>query len=155
MEWMAIVLLLVFSLALIVLEIIFIPGTTIFGLAGLILAVIGIFISFKSLGAVMGFSILAGFVALTGIALVYGLRSGVWRKFALNHTISSKVNDENKVLLKIGDLGKAISTLRPSGKAQFNEAIVEVHTQGPFLEAGCSVRIVRFDTNKIFVAASN
>ncbi len=67
MEWMAIIFLLVFSLALIVLEIIFIPGTTIFGLAGLILAVIGIFISFKSLGAVMGFSILGGFAALSAV----------------------------------------------------------------------------------------
>jgi membrane-bound ClpP family serine protease len=155
MEWMAIVLLLVFSLALIVLEVIFIPGTTIFGIAGLIFAVIGIFISFKSLGAVVGFSILGGFVAVTITAVIYGFKAQVWRKFALNTTISSKVNEENKVLLQIGDVGRAISALRPSGKARFNEAVVEVHTLGSFLEVGCPVKIVRFDLNKIFVAAAD
>lgn len=153
MEWMAVVFLLVFSLALIILEVIFIPGTTIFGIVGLIFAVIGIFISFKNLGPTIGFSILGGFTTLTIISVIYGLKSEAWRKFALNTTISSKVNEENKVFLKLGDTGKAISALRPSGKAQFNEAIVEVHTAGSFLEAGCLVKIVRLDVNKIVVSA--
>jgi membrane-bound ClpP family serine protease len=135
------------------LEVIFIPGTTIFGIAGLIFAVIGIFISFKNLGPTMGFSILGGFTTLTVIALVYGFKSNAWRKFALNTTISSRVNEENKILLKLGDTGKAISALRPSGKAQFNEAVVEVHTAGSFLEAGCPVKIVRLDVNKVVVSA--
>jgi membrane-bound ClpP family serine protease len=155
MEWMAMVLLLVFGLALIVLEVIFIPGTTIFGIAGLILAVVGIFLSFNMLGAVIGFSIMGGFVTLTLAAIVYGLKSQVWRRFALNTTSSSRVNEENKILLRVGDTGKSLSALRPSGKATFNESVVEVHTLGSFLGAGCPVKIIRFETNKIFVTAAD
>jgi membrane-bound ClpP family serine protease len=56
------------------------------------------------------------------------------------------------VLLQIGDIGKAISALRPSGKAQFNEAVVEVHSLSSFLEVGCPVKIIRVEVNKVFVA---
>jgi membrane-bound ClpP family serine protease len=155
MEWISIVLLLIFALTLIVLEVIFIPGTTIFGIAGLVLAVIGIFFSFKSLGAVVGMSILSGFVAITVSAIIYGLKSEVWRKFALNTTSSSKVNEENKILLKVGDTGRTLSALRPSGKARFDESVVEVHTLGSFLEVGSPITIIRFEMNKIFVASAD
>jgi membrane-bound ClpP family serine protease len=155
MEWFTIILLLVISLALIVIEIVFIPGTTLFGVAGFIFAAIGLFIAFKNLGNTHGLILLGEFTAVAAAVIYYSLRSEAWRRYALNSTISSKVNDENKILLQIGDTGRTISALRPSGKASFNERIVEVHTLGSFLDAGSLVKVIRLESNKIFVAPSD
>lgn len=152
MEWITIIFLLIFSLGLIVIEIIFIPGTTLFGVAGLAFAVIGIYIGFHNLGTPTGFTVLAVFLAVAAITIFYSFKSQAWRRFALNTANTSKVNDENKILLKIGDTGKAVSALRPSGKVQFNDRIIEVHTLGSFLDAGCPVKVIRLDYNKVVVA---
>ena len=155
MEWIAILLLLIFSLALIVIEIIFIPGTTLFGVAGLAFAAIGIYIGFINLGETAGFLVLGGFLAVGAVTVYYSFKSQAWRRFALTNTISSKVNEEDKVLLKVGDTGKALSSLRPSGKAQFKGSIVEVHTLGSFMDVGGLVKIIRLDNNKIFVGPAD
>ena len=155
MEWFTIILLLLISLALIVIEIVFIPVTTLFGVAGVLFAAIGLFIAFKNLGNTHGVMLLGEFVVVAAAVIYYSLRSEAWRRYALNNTISSKVNDENKILLQIGDTGRTISALRPSGKASFNERIVEVHTLGSFLDAGSLVKVIRLESNKIFVAPSD
>ncbi len=154
MEWFTLVLLLMISLGMIVIEIVFIPGTTLFGVAGFIFAVIGLYIGFTNLGSTNGYIILGSFVAVAAGTIYYSLKSEAWRRYALNTTISSRVNDENKVLLQIGDTGRTISALRPSGKASFKDKIVEVHTLGSFVEAGSIIKIIRLESNKIFVAPS-
>jgi membrane-bound ClpP family serine protease len=152
MEWITIVFLLIFSLGLIVIEIIFIPGTTLFGIAGFAFGVIGIYIGFHNLGSTTGFIVLSVFLAVAAATIFYSFKSQAWQRFALNTAITSKVNDEHKVLINVGDMGKAISALRPSGKVQFDDKIVEVRTTGSFLEEGCYVTVVGVNHNKVFVA---
>jgi membrane-bound serine protease (ClpP class) len=43
---------------------------------------------------------------------------------------------------RIGQVGVAISQLRPGGKAQFGDAIIDVITQGELLHKGARVRII-------------
>jgi membrane-bound serine protease (ClpP class) len=40
-------------------------------------------------------------------------------------------------------VGTAVSQLRPSGKARFGEAVIDVISAGEIIEAGQGVRIVR------------
>lgn len=43
----------------------------------------------------------------------------------------------------IGDLGHSVSPLRPSGKAQFAEDIVDVSTEGEYIAANVAVRVIK------------
>ncbi len=51
----------------------------------------------------------------------------------------------------IGDEGNAISSLRPSGKAQIGDAVVDVVTEGDFVDAGSRVRIIAKQGSRIVV----
>jgi membrane-bound ClpP family serine protease len=151
MEWFTLVLLLLFALALIVVEIIFIPGTSLFGIAGFILAIIGFWIGFSSLGTVAGFTVVAGFLVVAGVTIYYSFKKRAWERFALNNKINSRVNDERRFLLHVGETGHTLSALRPAGKAEFGNHVVDVHTLGNFVDVGRPVRVIRIDHNKVFV----
>lgn len=53
--------------------------------------------------------------------------------------------------LSIGDLGEAISPLRPSGKARFADDILDVSTEGDFIASGTPIRVYRKNGNRIIV----
>lgn len=51
----------------------------------------------------------------------------------------------------VGDLGRALSSLRPSGKALFGEAIVDVSTEGDFVDADETVRVLKRQGTRLVV----
>jgi membrane-bound serine protease (ClpP class) len=51
----------------------------------------------------------------------------------------------------LGRVGRTISPLRPSGKAQFDESILDVMSQGEMIEKGKSVRIIGFSAGAAIV----
>lgn len=53
--------------------------------------------------------------------------------------------------ISVGDLGRTLSTLRPSGKAQFGEDVVDVATEGEFVESGAAIRVVKKQGTRIIV----
>jgi membrane-bound ClpP family serine protease len=154
-EWLAVILLIFFGLGFIIAEIIFVPGTTLLGLFGLIFTIIGVIISYISFGAGIGTIVLivAGTIGVG--ALVYSLKSGVWEKFALKGSIDSKVNEGDKEDLQVGEEGITVSSLRPMGKGEFKDRIYEVTTLGNFLTADTKIRIVSLKNNKIIVEPIN
>lgn len=54
-------------------------------------------------------------------------------------------------LVDVGDSGVANSPLRPAGKVAFGDEIVDVITEGEFVEAGSSVRIVQKQGTRVVV----
>jgi membrane-bound serine protease (ClpP class) len=61
--------------------------------------------------------------------------------------------ESETVTVKVGDEGSVISTLRPTGKAKFGEAIVDVVAEAEFLEAGTKVEIIHIHGNRVVVKA--
>ncbi|WPP49016.1 NfeD family protein [Catalinimonas niigatensis] len=153
--WLAIVILLVVGVLLILTELIFIPGTTIFGIAGLVLAATGVIMAFVNFGNGTGFSVLGVTFACILVLLFISIRSNTWEKISLKSAINSRVNDDVKNNLWKGDKGIAHSALRPGGKAEFKDIIVEVSTLGQYLEAGTEVRILSIQDNRIIVEPAN
>ena len=155
MEWLFVIGLVLFGLGLIIVEIIFIPGTTFVGIVGLIFSGFGIYLSYDYFGSSIGTTVLiaTGIISLT--LFVISIRSGVWSKFALKGTIKSKVNEGVALQLAEEEQGITVSALRPIGKAEFNNRIYEVKTSGNFLEAGEKVKITKIQINKIFVEQVN
>jgi membrane-bound ClpP family serine protease len=153
--WIIIITLLLIGLALIIIELVFIPGTTVVGLLGLIFSITGIVISYKHFGSDVGFYILIGMLLTTLVGLFYSFRAGSWSKFSLKTSSKSKVNEGMLTSLTVGDEGKAVSTLRPIGKADFNNKQFEVKTTGDYVEHGTRVRITQIESHQITVEPIN
>jgi membrane-bound ClpP family serine protease len=143
------------GLILTVLELFFIPGTTLVGILGLIFTISAIVITFKYFGTETGWYVLIGSTLVKAGIFYWSFHVKAWTKFSLNTSIRSKVNEGLTDGLLIGATGITISTLRPSGKAEFNDRQVEVRTSGPYVENGTSIRITGINSNQIIVEPTN
>lgn len=149
--WIIIIALLSIGLTLILVELIFIPGTTVVGLLGLVFAIVGIVVSYQHFGNTAGLYVLIGMSGVTLAGLFYGFRSGAWSRFSLKSTIDSKVNEGLLSQVNVGDEGITISTLRPIGKAEFRDKAFEVRTSGAYVNTGERVKITQIDSYQIVV----
>jgi membrane-bound ClpP family serine protease len=153
--WIIILALLLIGLALIIIEVIFIPGTTIVGIIGVIFAGTAVIISYRYYGNETGFYILLGTSAVTAIALYYSFRSEAWSRFANKSSNKGKVNEGITDSLKVGDEGISVSSLKPMGTVQFEKGQFEVKTLGDYVDVGTKVQIVHIQSNQIIVKPLN
>lgn len=150
MDWFIVISLILIGILLLLVELIFVPGTTFVGITGSLLVLAGIWVAYSTLGTSSGHVVLALSVLVSAVAVFYGFRSASWRKITLKETNDSHVNAK-PVLLEEGQTGLAVSALRPSGTGSFGERHYEVHTRGEYLPAGTSIRIVKIINNKVTV----
>lgn len=152
MDWITVILLLIAGIILLVVEIIFVPGTTILGIIGVALMVFGVIIGYSKFGTQTGTIILVSAVVTGGAVTVIGFRTGVWKRFALNTTNESKFNEDIKIEHLFGAEGIAHSALRPYGKAEIYNSIYEVKTLGNYLTTGTKIKVTNVDKDhKIYV----
>jgi len=151
MEWTIIISLLIIGIFLILIEIIFIPGTTIFGILGFFTFLLSSYIAFNSFGAQIGLIVLSvsGIILLTTI--IYMLKSKTWEKLSLQKVNSSKFNKGKTKSLNIGDTGKTISSLKPYGKGIFDGKVYEIKSNGNFVKEQNKIKIIDILQNKIIV----
>jgi len=149
--WIIIIALLAIGLTLILVELVFIPGTTIVGLLGLVFAIVGIVVSYQHFGDTVGLYVLIGMSCVTLAGLFYSFRSGVWSRFSLKSSMNSKVNEGMLTSVQVGDEGIALSSMRPMGKAEFHGTAFEVKTSGGYLNSGERVRITQIASHQIVV----
>jgi len=150
MDLLFIVLLLICGMALIVLELVAIPGTTAAGLGGVALSVWGIYKVFVEYGYYWGGIIIVFDVAVCIILLVWSLKAKTWKHFAQKEEITSKVN-EIKTSVKIGDMGKTVTRLAPMGTAIINGERMEVYTSTSFLDPNTDIIVEEVNGNRIRV----
>lgn len=151
MEWMIVAGLILSGLLLLVIEILFVPGTTLVGLLGFILVLAGVILSFQYFGSTLGWITVAGSSALSGIAIYLSFKSKLWSRFSLKGSMTGVAVEQMEGKLHAGEEGKAISNLRPSGKAEFGSLICEVRTKGVFVDAGARLRITEVSGSSIIV----
>lgn len=154
MSLFVILLILLGGLALVVLEFLAVPGTTIVGLSGLGLLIYGNYEVFQEFGEVWGYTSILICSVICICLLIYSLRAKTWKRFSLNTSIDSKVNvvDEK---IKIGDKGIAITRLAPVGMAEFNGERIEVYSSTTFIDANTSLEIEAIEGNRVRVKVIN
>jgi membrane-bound ClpP family serine protease len=154
-EWITVLSLILFGLILIVVEILFVPGTTLVGVLGFLFLLFGIGYSFSYFGSETGWITLGATGVASGLILYFAFKANVWGRFALKSSITSKVNEGEVDLLVVGEEGTAISALRPVGKAELGKRLYEVKTNGEYVDSGCRVRITKIFMNQIIVEPIN
>ena len=151
MEVLIVIALVLVGLALLLAEFLFIPGTTVAGLLGAGLAILGIFFAYNYFGSLVGTGTL-GFALIVGATGGYhGLSSKTWDRFALHDSLPNTKETGAPALPQVGQEGKTLSALRPFGTAQFDNRNYEVRTDGNFMDTGTRVRVARTEGRKIYV----
>lgn len=143
--------LLILGILLILLEIIFVPGTTVVGIGGFILLAIGVYLAYTSVSIMAGHLSLGSSVVVIFLALLVLLKGQTWKRVALDDKLEGRSLESMQEILKVGDKGKTISRLNPVGKALFNERIVEVSTSGGFVDEEVDIEITKLEQNRIRV----
>lgn len=150
MSWLIIIGVILFGIVVVAIEVFFVPGTTIVGLAGFLLEGFGVYLAYSDFGTSVGHITLASTIAFTAILIFIGFRSNAWGVFANKQELQVGFDDLDKGF-EVGMEGKTLSALRPSGKVDFGAKEAEVHALSGFVDRNEKVVIVKLDKNKIFV----
>ncbi len=151
MEWLIVTGLILFGLGLMIVELIFIPGTTFVGLIGIAIYCYGIYQSFESFGSTVGWVVLVSTGVITITFTVYSLKTNAWQRLALKDINKGKVNEDLFDHLEVGQEGVTVSSVKPIGKAEFNNKQLEVRSEGNYIEENQPVRVIKIDNKRIFV----
>jgi membrane-bound serine protease (ClpP class) len=148
------------GLLLILAEVVLFPGVAVPAIAGGILVLVGLLASFvtRDLSTPAGQSQLASAVA-TVLGGCFAAGVGIWIAgrilprtrgaarlvLAAEAGVASGPPDPQgsaRDALRVGDVGRAITPLRPAGRADFGEGPVDAQSTGEWLDAGTRVRVV-------------
>jgi len=104
-----------------------------------------LFVAF--VGGVLAVFVLSRFLPKTAIygKLVSNTASGV----------STVAKLEQKQSARVGQMGVAISSLRPGGKAQFGDEVLDVISQGEMIDRGRRVKIIGHSGTEAVVEVSD
>ncbi|MCK3684043.1 NfeD family protein [Maribellus sp. YY47] len=151
MSIFAIILLILLGLVLLLIEFAVIPGVTIAGIGGFLLLIASVYIAFTDLGTGAGFITLAVVLILAPAMVYYFFKSRTGKKMILEKNIDGKVELINIEKIKIGDTGKTIGRLAPTGKVRVNGEVVEAQSTGSFIDHNTSIKVLKIVSNKIIV----
>jgi membrane-bound serine protease (ClpP class) len=169
------IVLIVVGILLVVLEVFVIPGFGIAGISGLIFFFAGLLMTFVPDEPGRSFPIFLPTVAksyelftqgvaalvtsmIVSLAGMVVLRNFLPRMPYLNQLVPAnptpsqvQVDDAYFGAARVGDLGEAAGPLHPSGKARFGAVLVDVVTQGEYLDENAAVEVVERHGNRVVV----
>src|SRR5690554_1884904 len=151
MIWFILISLLILGVILVLVEVLFVPGTTIIGILGVAVTAVGIYYGFITFERNTAFAILGVAIMVNVLVIIYGLKSGVWNKFSLKDTSTSRSFDGRLLGLEVGQKGKTVSDFKPYGKVEIGERIYEAKSESGFLSPETEVYIEKLEHNRIII----
>jgi membrane-bound serine protease (ClpP class) len=152
------------GLVLLTLEIFVIPGFGITGilgigciLAGIFLALIKHPLTIPKVEFNRAFYTLSYAILITVLGILLSLkfipRAGFWKKIILSFGEKKEEGFQVASSLEsyLGKVGRTMTILRPAGRAIFEDKILDVMTEGEFIDRDKTIQIIRVEANKIFV----
>lgn len=152
------------GVALIAVELFVLPGTIFIGLGGFALIVMSLIMAgvdmYPDMPAVPSFATVGESLHRSLQNMIMGFLGGILACYALSKWlpksqyysavvstgvsgVESVIEIEEEKQSRVGQVGEALSQLRPGGKAQFGDEIIDVISAGEILEAGTRVKIIR------------
>lgn len=158
------ILLFIIGFGLLIVEIFLIPGFGLFGIAGIIFMVLGLFLGLLSdfkmidwdLISIAIVQLAAAFVGTTTIALIllkFLPKTDMFSKLILKDQVAEKSGYAATLHVSeiIGAEGTAITDLRPSGTALFNGKRYDVLTEGDYIIHGSKIIVKSVEGSKVVV----
>ena len=146
-----IIILILLGLALMVVEVVVLPGITVAGIAGVLLIGCSIFFTYRWFGNTAGTLTLIGTGMLFIVFLIYALRAKTWDKLSLHSEIDSRVNVVDTNHIKPGDKGMTVSRLAPIGKIIIHDQIMEGKSEFGLIDENREIEVVHVNESTIIV----
>lgn len=151
MEIAIVIILILVAIGFFILEIFLLPGITIAGIAGGILATVAVWYAFAQIGTTAGIlTIIVGSVAF-GIAFWLFLKTKTLEKMSLTTKVTGKVENIEESSIKVGDKGVTISRLAPMGKVLINDQTVEARTYDDFIDQETEIIVKQINKTNVIV----
>lgn len=149
------VILLIISLLLFALEIFVLPGISIAGIGAAVTWIYSFYFAFTEFGVLAG--ILSIIIAAISIVacIVWFMKSKTVDHLALKEILSTPENPIERLGLKVGDCGIAVTKLSLIGQAIFSDALVEVHSAEGFIDEQSPIQIIRIQNRTVYVGRKN
>lgn len=139
------------GIGLILLEFILTPGITLMALAGVAAIVFGLYEAHVSLDADQALVITIVSVIATVAAVFAGFKWLGSKDIAVQAEMTGKTNVIEPGSVRVGDKGKALSALRPSGKGMIGGKLFEIASLGEFIDTNSDIEVIQIEDNKIYV----
>jgi len=155
----------VIGVILLLIELLAVPGFGIIGLSGCMLIISGLVLTLlKHPFTLPSFEISSALFTLSWafiITFILGVlgfrflpRTNLFKRVVLEASEKKDLGFGTKSLSEnicVGKIGKAKTILRPSGRAVFDDQVLDVTTLGEFIPKGKLVVIAKIEGNKVFV----
>lgn len=155
MNILIILLLILLGIVLMLIEFTILPGITIAGIGGILVFAYSIYLAFTSYGTLAGFITLGFVLIVSPLLVVFLFRGKTGRKLTLGAVVSGIANEIDTEKIKVGDIGETIGRLAPMGKVKVNDLVVEVKSNGIFVDPGEKVKIIQIEKSLITVEPLN
>ncbi len=129
------------------------PGFGLFGILGTISLFGSLVLTYRLYGMVTFLIMLAAMVVIFFAMLYIAKKSGLYNKVILKDKQEAKDFDESVLQGLLGQVGITQSTLRPFGVAEFDGKMVDVCSQGDFIDRGEKVQVVQITGKTVTVKA--
>ena len=151
MDILITVLLVIFATVMLTVEVVFIPGFGITGFTGVLAMIGSIFYAFVEISSAAGWiTLLVG--GMISIALfLWALYGNSIDKIALKKNIKSTVRTVDMSLFAVGDRGVTKTRLALIGEAVIKGQVVEVKSEGGFINENEEVEVIRVSDDSLFV----
>ncbi|UJF14915.1 hydrolase [Jeotgalibaca sp. MA1X17-3] len=152
--WITLLLFLV-GILLMILEV-FVPGFGLIGITGAAMLGFGYFLNYSNLWESI-FDLSVAIVVAVVTAYILLKKGYKFLPGKVNLVLSSSTNKQKgyssgkDYTLFLGKTGTALTTLRPSGKADINGKNLDVVSNGPIISEGASVQVINVEGIKITV----
>lgn len=161
------ILIFVIGLILIAFEIFVIPGFGVAGISGIVLTVIGLFLSlianvdfnFEGVSTEHGtksmLTVMIGVIMSFGLIIYFASRIGkkgsMFQKVALDTDQEGFISVPEKPKELIGKVGIAATVLRPSGKVIIDADYYDAVANQGFIEKGEKVEVLKYESSQLYV----
>ncbi len=156
------------GLTLIAAELFIIPGFGITGISGIVCVIVSLYLAlvkrpipqtwwdYQRLNIALPTLVFSLLAVAVGSVIIWKLFPNSPMKRLLVLSTSESVREgyvaSGSLEALVGQVGRSLTNLRPSGKALIRGEPIEVQTEGDFIERDRPVRVVRVAGNKVFVA---
>lgn len=133
------------GLLLLVVELVFLPGTTIAGICSFIalgFSVYRAYILYDTPGAMIVVGVIA---ALAVATVIISLKMRTWQRFSLKDNIDGISQPRPEEALHVGERGITVTRLAPMGKALFANTTYEVKSIDAYVDPRTEVEVVGFE----------
>jgi membrane-bound serine protease (ClpP class) len=147
----AVILLLVVGLVLLAAEILVIPGFGLVGILGIASTIGAGAVAFTQLGTGWGVAALGSGLAVSGLMVWLLPKTPAGRQMVLSTNQRGMRAGDASLAALAGAEGEAVTPLRPSGAARLRGRVVDVVTDGIYVEAGARVRVAKVEGSRVVV----